>query len=153
MMRRVEMVGFAAVVFGALLACKKGDGGIGGPAPISSSEPFVVVTAEELFTAYDANEVLADEKYKGKRIRVVGMVKSIDKDAFDNMVVYVEAGPKAFLGVSIKMLDTEKPKVAGLVKGHAASFECRGGGMVMKTPIAEGCTVLGNAAAPASSKK
>ena len=39
----------------------------------------VQVTAAALFHAYEANEVSADEQYKGKKLLVTGAVASIDK--------------------------------------------------------------------------
>lgn len=45
------------------------------------------VTASELYGAYEANEVSADQQYKGKKLLVTGIVDNIGKDVLDNPYV------------------------------------------------------------------
>lgn len=45
------------------------------------------VTASELYRAYEANEVSADQQYKGKRLLITGVVENIGKDVMDNPYV------------------------------------------------------------------
>src|SRR5690606_6143056 len=42
------------------------------------------VSAAQLASAYDRNTVAADQKYKGKRLKVTGVVDSINTDLFGN---------------------------------------------------------------------
>jgi hypothetical protein len=53
---------------------------------------------------YDDNEVSADQKYKGKRLSVSGSVQSIDKDAFDNIVVKLRTSNE-FMAVHASLED------------------------------------------------
>src|ERR1700736_1804386 len=40
----------------------------------------ITILANALYRAYDANEVAADEKYKGKSVKITGKVQNIGKD-------------------------------------------------------------------------
>lgn len=51
-----------------------------GGKPVSSDEVTVEVTAKQLVSAYEKNEVGADEKYKGKVARITGKIEKISKD-------------------------------------------------------------------------
>ncbi len=42
------------------------------------------ISASRLYSAYEQNEVSADEKYKGKKLGVTGVIGNIGKDVFDN---------------------------------------------------------------------
>jgi len=55
----------------------------------SGSEPSVAVrvTATQLFADYEANEVSADEKDKGKAVLVSGTIENIGKDLLDTLYV------------------------------------------------------------------
>jgi tRNA_anti-like len=151
-----ELSLYGAVILGALLACKGGDKSSSGDskaaeatAQAADTKP-IVVKAADLNRDYQANEVAADEKYKGKRLRVVGILASIDKDAFDNIILRIKADG-ALLGVMATVKDSEKPKVVKLAKEQGVVVECKGGGMVMGTPTLDDCTVLieGNVTTPA----
>jgi hypothetical protein len=112
----------------AVGACKK-------PTPseaAASNEKPVVVKATDLQADYQKNEVAADEKYKGKRVRVVGQLDAIEKDAFDDMIVRVKA-PPSLLGVHATMRADQKSKVVALQKDQVVAVECTGRGFVLGT--------------------
>lgn len=48
------------------------------------------ITAIKLCQEYDANEVAADENYKGRVIEVTGSINDIKKDVLDKMYVSLE---------------------------------------------------------------
>lgn len=56
-------------------------------------EPLIVVSAREIASDYDDNEVAADQKYKGKILEVSGIVASIDSSVGDQAIVQL-AGKK-----------------------------------------------------------
>ena len=60
-----------------------------------------------LVADYQKNEVMADDKYKGKRLRVVGILDSITKDIADNMLLSLKA-QGSLLGVMATMQDGEE---------------------------------------------
>lgn len=56
-------------------------------------EPLIVVSAREIASDYDDNEVAADQKYKGKILEVSGIVASIDSSVGDQAIMQL-AGKK-----------------------------------------------------------
>jgi hypothetical protein len=106
------------------------------PKPEPVAEAPVSVTAMELFSAYDANEVAADTAYKGKTLRVSGKVAGIDKDFTDTVIVKLQTSNQ-FMDV---MAYDVAPDVAGnLRKGQALTLTCRGEGRVMGSPVLRRC--------------
>ena len=61
---------------------------VAAPRPV---EKPIEVPNTQLWNEYEANEVAADEKYKGKRLLVAGVVDSIDKDVFNNVVLHLRS--------------------------------------------------------------
>lgn len=120
-------------------ASKAGSGGTGG-ALAKPSEAPLEVTAAQLFTAYQANEVAADQQYKGRALLVKGSVGSIDKDAFGNVIVQL-ATSNPFMPVRATLESGEKAKAAGLSKGQAIAVACEGGGMLIGDPVLSDCTI------------
>jgi hypothetical protein len=106
------------------------------PAPVA--EPAISVGARELFAPYNANEVAADQQFKGKRLRVIGTIESIDSDFGDEPVVLLSAGD--FQSVHVQGLPKD---VAGtLAKGQEITVACSGGGEVIGSPILDDCSIL-----------
>jgi hypothetical protein len=96
------------------------------------------VTAMELFSAYQRNEVLADSQYKGKELIVTGTVAEIRKDMFDNAVVDL-ATTNEFESVLAYLDKGEEAKAATLSKGMAVTLLCEGGGATMGSPDLRNC--------------
>lgn len=96
------------------------------------------VDAVRLWQDYDANEVAADNLYKGKMLAVSGTVRSIDKDFLDNIVIRL-ATPNQFMSVMATMEDYESGKAASLSKGQAVAVVCKGAGMIIGAPVLHGC--------------
>ncbi|WP_446901283.1 OB-fold protein [Burkholderia sp. YIM B11467] len=98
----------------------------------------VSVTASALFTAYDKNEVAADQKYKGKALSVGGTVQSIDKDAFDNIVVKLKTSNE-FMPVHAYLSKEHEALAASLEKGRKVTWVCEGAGRLIGSPILRDC--------------
>jgi hypothetical protein len=96
------------------------------------------VSASDLFAAYEANEVAADNQYKGKQLAVSGTVAGINKDFTDE--VYVEIGT-ANEFMSIHARDIDPAVAAGLQKGTKITVVCEGAGLMMGSPILNECAV------------
>jgi hypothetical protein len=97
-----------------------------------TESPPIDVTARVLFKAYDANEVSADDTYKGKKIRVSGTVSSIDKDMFDHIIVRLSGGDSFGINtVDATVLPSQKGAAAQLSKKQAVTLLCTGNGKVM----------------------
>ncbi len=100
----------------------------------------VSVTAAELFNAYQANEVAADDKYKGKKLLVTGAVASIDKGAFGGLHLRL-ATWNEFMPVMCSMESSEKASLAQLSRGEQVRVLCTGHGMILGSPSLGDCTL------------
>ncbi|VWD08629.1 hypothetical protein BLA18112_04502 [Burkholderia lata] len=112
------------------------------PSPAAQAQKpveTVSVSASALFTAYDKNEVSADQKYKGKALSVGGTVQSIDKDAFDNIVVKLKTSNE-FMPVNAYMSKEHEALAASLEKGQKVAWVCEGAGRLIGSPILRDCT-------------
>jgi hypothetical protein len=98
------------------------------------------IPASKLYEAYDANEVSADDKYKNRLLVVGGLVKSIDKDFRDDIIVRL-AGNR-FSTVDAYIIESEKAKSAALVKGQEVFVLCRCDGRMVGSPILKGCSFV-----------
>lgn len=96
------------------------------------------VSAADLFAAYEANEVAADNQYKGKQLAVTGTVAGINKDFTDE--VYVEIGTTNEF-MSIHARDIDPSVAAGMQKGTKVTVVCEGAGLMMGSPILNECEV------------
>lgn len=101
--------------------------------------PAIDVAAGELFDAYHENEVAADDRFKGKKLRVTGTIASIDKDFLDNVVVRLQTANQ-FQSVMATVREAEKSTAAKLKKGQKATVTCKGRGMVVGSPSLDDCT-------------
>ena len=89
---------------------------------IKNQEASFTLTANELYSEYDHNEVAADSKYKGKVVAVDGIVQDIGKDIMDD--AYIVIGGSGFLdGVQCMFTSGEQSKVANLSKGQKVSVK------------------------------
>ena len=74
------------------------------------------VTASELYRAYEANEVSADQQYKGKRLLITGVVENIGKDVMGNP--YVALKIDFLKGVNCYFDDENNKVLSQLNKGQ-----------------------------------
>jgi len=101
--------------------------------------PTVRVSAATLFAEYEANEVAADNVYKGRLFAVSGNIDSIRKDFMDDVVIVLKAGGP-FNGVHATMASSESARAASASKGVLATVVCKGGGAVLGSPVLRDCT-------------
>ena len=106
-------------------------------APVATAPP-IEVSARKLFKEYDANEVSADDSYKGKRLRVTGTVQSIDKDFMNHVMIRLGTGNQ-FIPVDARMEDSEKSNAARLTKGTTVTLICTGHGRTIGRPQLKDC--------------
>lgn len=89
---------------------------------VQSQPPSYTLTADQLYYDYNANEVSADAKYKGKVVVASGAVQNIGKDVLGS--AYIIVGGKGFLdGAQCTFTKAEEPSVARLVKGQRVSVK------------------------------
>ncbi|KPF98187.1 hypothetical protein IP86_12065 [Rhodopseudomonas sp. AAP120] len=89
---------------------------------IQSQSPSYTLSADQLYYEYNANEVAADAKYKGKVVVISGVIQSIGKDILDSAFIVV--GGKGFLdGAQCMFTKAEESAVARLAKGQRVSVK------------------------------
>jgi hypothetical protein len=101
---------------------------------VVSSEPEIQVTAPELVKEYDANEVAADEKYKGKTVTVSGIIHDIGKDLGDDPYIILSSGEEMEL-TSVQCMFKDKGEVAKLSKGQKITVTGKIDGKLMNVLI------------------
>lgn len=97
----------------------------------------IKITARELRRDYEANEISADAKYKGKSLLISGKIDSIQSDFANQPVVHLSAGDFAF----IQLKGIDKATASELSKGQSVKAACTGGGEVIGFPVANNCTL------------
>lgn len=102
--------------------------------------PAVSVSAAKLWSDYQANEVAADNAYKGRRLLVQGQVSSINKDFLDKTYLTF-ATFNEFMPVHANLNPEYVPAAAQLLRGQIISVECDGGGMVVGSPVLNNCSI------------
>lgn len=98
----------------------------------------MTVSAVDLFKEYQANEVQADMKYKGKVLEVTGTVESIRKDFTGDVVVEIK-GQEYFGSVQCRLVKVHENASAQLHPEDTLKVTGTGGGMIMRTPILQDC--------------
>jgi hypothetical protein len=109
-------------------------------------EQYPNLTAEELCKEYDANEVKADDTYKGKPIVVTGKIGDIGKtDVMDTIYVLLDDEKNySFVSVQCEFPDSQSDAVANLEIGSQVKIigTCEGEGDVIENVILTGCIVI-----------
>lgn len=85
-------------------------------ADISTTEPVLSISAKKLYSEYEANEVAADLKYKGKVIEVTGIVRLIDRGLMDEIYVTLK-GNEYFGDIQCFFSESRAQEAAALKKG------------------------------------
>ncbi|MFC3902547.1 tRNA_anti-like [Acinetobacter marinus] len=100
----------------------------------------IEVTAQQLYEAYQQNEIAANQQFKDKQLLVHGVVDSIEADFMDKPVINLRAGDEYnFLLPSANLADEELNKAATLSKGQTVSLLCVGGSEVIGAPVLNDC--------------
>ena len=87
------------------------------PATTAPKEDIIKISASDLLAEYDANEVAADNKYKGKKVEITGAVDSIGKDIFGSVYVTLKTD-NGFISIQCYFSEkAEIDKVATLKEG------------------------------------
>jgi hypothetical protein len=90
---------------------------------VSHVNDGIAVTPQRLYAAYEANEVAADEEYKGKLVRVSGTIEDIGKDILDSPYVKFE-GTNSLFGVQAMFPKSAASQLARLQKNQFLTVQC-----------------------------
>lgn len=102
--------------------------------------PPITVTSLQLWNDYQANEIAADAKYKGKRMLVAGTVTSIDKGPFGGLLLRLATGNQ-FMQTTARMDDSQESQLAQLSRGQQVHVLCTCQGIVIKSPQLDDCII------------
>jgi hypothetical protein len=84
------------------------------------------VSAQQLYNQYEANEVEADNRYKGKVISVTGVIGDIGKDITDNAYVLLSSGDLfGMFGVQCFFDESEEQNFGSLRTGQQLTIKGR----------------------------
>lgn len=87
----------------------------------TAPEPLSIA-ASDLFTAYDANEIAADQRYKGQTVRVTGKVSDIGKDITGTPYVVLSRGRSEINAVQCMFPRSAESAIASLQKGQSVGI-------------------------------
>lgn len=103
---------------------------------ISTVQPSITVSAEKLYSDYEDNGVAADGKYKGKVIRVTGVVNNIDRDIMDNIYVTLKGDQyfgdiqcffsESYVGIASQLSKGQRITVKGMCDGKLMNVMLNG---------------------------
>lgn len=114
-----------------------------GSAVIAPKPPTAPVSASELHKAYKTNEVAADEKFKGKVVRVTGKLIGVSKDFSD--AIYLTIHPGTEMGemeaLHAYFDDNQKAVIATLKPGEVITFDGKVDGFMMGSVMLKECTL------------
>lgn len=86
--------------------------------------PSINISAAQLISEYKANEIAADQKYKGKLIQVTGQVDHVGKDILDSMYVTVNGKDKyEFVSVQCMFDDERATRLSYLREGDPVTVQ------------------------------
>lgn len=107
----------------------------------SQSEIQIETTAEEMIEIYESNEVKGDATYKGKVIKIVGIVNSVNSDLSDEAVVMLSSGKDEYSFDNIHASGDEEfhNRAINLTKGNKVTLVCIGNGEVIGSPFLKDC--------------
>jgi putative nucleic acid binding protein len=135
----VGLVVFAIVI--ALRGRAPADVSVERAEPTVGDDGVISVGSIRLWQDYDANEVAADNQYKGKSLRVTGRILSIEKNLMGAARLDLASGNPVFRVIAtIDSVDT--PRAAVLAKGDTVLVQCTGAGSFMRMPQLDRCALL-----------
>jgi hypothetical protein len=109
--------------------------------PTKSPDGLYSIGAVRLWREYEENEVAADSRYKGQRLRVMGTIVSIEQDYEGQPVLHLFGGNAIFPTVA-RLNKADIPAVTRLKKGDQVVVRCIGAGREMRMPQLERCLML-----------
>lgn len=100
----------------------------------TTTAPAFALSAPEIVAEYRANEVAADQKYKGQIISVTGVITKIGKDIMDSPYVTLDGGdPDSFRSAQLYFVDSSA--LSTLSKGERLQAKCRCDGLSINVQL------------------
>lgn len=87
------------------------------PLATTQADEVIEISAEQLFLDYEENEISADKKYEGKKLKITGKINNIGKDILDDIYITLDTG-HVIISVQCYFAAGEEDKVADLKTGE-----------------------------------
>jgi hypothetical protein len=96
-----------------------------------------VITAIELWAAYEANPAQADARFNGKPVSVTGTITDVRRDYLGDIVLRFKTGEtlEGVRATVVSRLDSRSMPT----RGQVVSLRCTGGGTIIGAPILTAC--------------
>jgi hypothetical protein len=98
------------------------------------------LTANKLASDYKANEIAADNAYKGKMVEVTGVVDSIGKGLFDDPYITLKTG-EVLVSIQCFLKPTEADKAAALTQGKQIAIRGKVDGLLINVKVRD-CEIV-----------
>lgn len=108
--------------------------------PSASPSMPIVISAADLWRAYDANEARAQATYGPGPVQVTGQVRSIDLD-WGKQPTITLATPNDFMPVHVELLPADQPRALKLNKGDQVTVTCATTTIALGSPFIEKCSL------------
>ena len=99
-------VAFFIICFIIIISVSIGTGNKTGTT--SADISYIEISAGQLYSDYQANEIAADQRYKGRALQVTGMVDSIAADILGKPYIVLKGNSNDWWGVQITYPDTSE---------------------------------------------
>ena len=103
-------------------------------------ESLTTISAYDLALAYHQNTVQADQRFKGKRFIITGIVVDINTDFLDRPYLVLDGGVNQFMNPHFAFNKGQENILANIKKGDRVVLVCRVKGDIAKTPMSESCS-------------
>lgn len=111
------------------------------PANTATEKEIYQTTSSRLFSDYEKNEVVLDEKIKDKKIILLGVIQAIDKDFMDNMIINLKTNNE-FMPSRMQMNESQKSIVLERAKGDKVAITCKSIRRAMGSPSGRDCVFI-----------
>lgn len=104
-------------------------------------QTYTRITASDLATEYKANQVAADEKYKGKTIEVSGTIYNIGKDILDAPYVTLN-GVDMVTNIQCMFDKSDQSQLSSLSKDTKIVLRGKVSGQVVFNVLMNNCSIV-----------
>ncbi|HEX7314345.1 MAG TPA: hypothetical protein VF297_10500 [Pyrinomonadaceae bacterium] len=124
-MKREPIMTLAVVILASSFLALSNCGGDGGRRQSSVAQPTtgLAITTDELYAAYAANTVAADERFKGKVLAISGTVQGVAKYGKGSAINLLPSSGKGV--VQCYFEESENQAVARLTRGQQVTVKGR----------------------------
>ena len=100
------------------------------------------VTAVELYSAYEANELAADQKYEDRVIQVTGIIDDIGEDIMGDAYITLVGDESGWHSVQCYFPHNERRSLSSLRKGQSVRVKGVCDGKTIMNVLVKGCELL-----------